>query len=260
MNGTIYAVYFSPTHTSQKLAEAVADALAQRTGKARETVDLTRPENRGKQHGFGADDVLLFGFPVYGGRIPRLLEDELLKFKGDGTAAIALAVYGNRDYDDALLEAQTLLKGRGFCVVAAGAFIGEHSYSRRLAADRPDGEDMQLAAQFAEKVADKLAAGDMGEVAVKGRAPYKERMPAMPFLPETKKDACTHCMVCVERCPMGVTSQEDPAQVSPGCIQCMACVKACPVEAKYFDAEPLANATIMLEARFMARREPEYFI
>lgn len=259
MKGTVYAVYFSPTHTSQKLTEKLADTLAQQAGMERETVDLTRPENRGKARAFGSDDVLLFGFPVYGGRIPRLLEDELLKFRGENTAAVPVAVYGNRDWDDALLEAQTLLKGRGFRVIAAGAFIGEHSYSRKLAAGRPDGEDMGAAVQFAQKVVRKLAAGDVNEVAVRGGTPYKERGPAMPLTPQTS-DTCTRCMVCAVQCPMGVISEEDPAQVAQGCIQCMACVKACPVEAKRFEAEPLAKATAWLEANFMERREPEYFV
>ena len=44
----------------------------------------------------------------------------------------------------------------GFKTVSAAAFIGEHSFSKTLAAGRPDSADMALAEEFAEKTAEKL--------------------------------------------------------------------------------------------------------
>ena len=56
-----------------------------------------------------------------------------------------MVVYGNRDYEDALLELSDRAKDWGLTPVAAGAFIGEHSYSRPslpVAEGRPDEDDL----------------------------------------------------------------------------------------------------------------------
>lgn len=259
MSGKICAMYFSPTGTTKAVTATIAEILSQETGKAGIETDLTRPCGRGGEFSCGCDDLLLLGFPVYGGRIPRVLEETLSKLKGDGTAAVIVAVYGNRDYDDALVEAEDILRAGGFTVTAAGAFIGEHSFSRKLAACRPDKADLEAAAGFALQIAGKLASGKLRTAAVKGARPYRERMQPLPFLPKTS-ESCTGCMICAESCPMGIIGAPDPKTVSAGCIQCNHCVKACPASAKYFDDEPLMKSTAMLEGNFMERKEPELFL
>lgn len=259
MNGKICVMYFSPTKTTGKIVTSLVNVLAQRTGKEKVVIDLTLPGERSKEYVFGPDDVLVFGFPVYGGRMPKLLQETLAKLKSDHSKAIISATYGNREYEDALLEAKDIIQTRGFTVVAACALIGEHSFSRKLAANRPDEKDMASAGRFAQQIADKLAAGNFQEVSVKGKQPYREEMPALPFLPKTK-DACTNCLNCVNVCPLGIIDANDPKIVNTGCIQCCACVKSCPVEAKYFDDENLTKLVTMLENNFMARKEPEFFI
>ena len=91
--------------------------------------------------------------PVYSGRVPAVLIDCIDQFEGDGAKAVVVGVYGNRHYDDALLEAADLLGERGFKVIAAGAFIGEHSMAPRVGAGRPDADDLAVAAQFGHDVA-----------------------------------------------------------------------------------------------------------
>ncbi|MGI6153194.1 MAG: 4Fe-4S dicluster domain-containing protein [Christensenellaceae bacterium] len=259
MNGKIYAMYFSPTHTAKTSTLAIAHRLAQETGMELVQTDLTAPAARSGQYAFGPGDLLLFGFPVYGGRMPALLAKTLGNLQGSGSLAVPVAVYGNRDYDDALLEAADLLEQRGFSIVAAGAFIGEHSFSRRLAAGRPDEADTKAAASFASSIAGKLSGGSPAAPSISGNRPYKDALSPMPFSPKTT-DACTRCMACVKGCPAAVIDNADPTIVASGCIQCHSCVKFCPVKAKYFDAKPLEEATARLEANFMARKEPVFFL
>lgn len=256
MDRKLCTMYFSPTHTTQKVAATISGTLAECLKTQGNMVDLTAPDARGKGYAFGPEDLLVIGFPVYGGRIPAELADTFLKLQGENTRAVAVAVYGNRDYDDALLEATDLLSQKGFCVIAAGAFIGEHTYSRKLAAGRPDEVDLEKAAAFARRIAEKFLTGDRSGISVKGNRPYKDPMPAAPFRPKTK-DSCNGCGLCVQCCPMGIIDGADPAAVGEGCIQCCACVKACPAQAKYFDDEHILKAAAMLEAHFMARKEPE---
>lgn len=259
MNGTIFALYFSPTHTSRAIARAVGEMLSEKLAKPLTETDLTLPAARGTVRSFGPEDVLVLGFPVYGGRIPQVLEESLRLLKGDGTPAVTAAVYGNRDFDDSLLEAGDILKAGGFRVAAAGAFIGEHSLTPKVASGRPDGADLTKARALGEKAAEKLLSGDVNEAVPKGSRPYKERGPAAPVAPKTT-DACTRCMLCVKDCPMGILGPEDPAVVGEGCLNCFACVKGCPAQAKYFDNERLKGFAAMLEGKCADRKEPEIYL
>ena len=65
--------------------------------------DITRSAP-GAEVTMGDGDLLVVGMPVYSGRIPASALPALRKFRGNGTPAVVVCVYGNRDYDDALLE------------------------------------------------------------------------------------------------------------------------------------------------------------
>lgn len=159
MPSIVRVAYFSPTHTTKTVAEEVAGALAAPLGASVEIVDLTLPGHRPADVSCGADDVLVFGFPVYAGRVPALLRDEFAHLIGQDTPAVIVGLYGNRDFDDALLEAADLLGERGFDVVAAGAFIGEHSLTARVGTGRPDDADVAAAQRFGRELGERLARG-----------------------------------------------------------------------------------------------------
>ena len=50
------------------------------------------------------DALILLAAPVYGGRVAPTALERLARLRGQGQAAVAVVVYGNRDYEDALLE------------------------------------------------------------------------------------------------------------------------------------------------------------
>ena len=62
---------FSPTLTTNTVAEEVAGALAAPLGASVEIVDLTLPGHRPADVSCGADDVLVFGFRCTPGACPR---------------------------------------------------------------------------------------------------------------------------------------------------------------------------------------------
>ena len=68
--------------------------------------------------------------------------DAFEKIKGDKTPAVLVCVYGNRNYDDALLELKDISEANGFVPIAAGAFIARHSIFSDVAVGRPDKEDL----------------------------------------------------------------------------------------------------------------------
>lgn len=257
----ITAMYFSPTGTTKKITGAIAASLADAVkGEIRE-VDLTEWQAREQSFVFDEADILVFGYPVYAGRVPQTVQEVMSRIQGNRAPAIPVAVYGNRDYEDALIEGVDLFMQRGCQVPAAAAFIGEHSYSDKVAAGRPDASDLDKAKIFGQKIAEKIESGDFsGSLSVKGNRPYKDPMPDMPFAPETTQ-ACTNCGLCAQKCPMGVIDPLDAAKVdSAGCILCCACVKICPVHGKILDEAPIRKIRNMLETKFTQRKEPEWFL
>lgn len=154
----VRGMYFSGTGTTRKIVTAVAAQLASDLNQEKAPdIDFTPPGAREEIYRFDDRDILVFGVPVIAGRVPNVLLPFLKTLEGDGAMAVPLVLYGNRNFDDALIELRDILEEQGFYTVAAAAFIGEHSFSRRLAAGRPDASDMRIAEAFAGKVAEKIA-------------------------------------------------------------------------------------------------------
>lgn len=275
---TVRGMYFSGTKTTKKVVEHIADrlyidmkaAVGGEVTKA-EDIDFTPPQARLAAYSFGEDDIVVFGVPVIAGRVPNVLLGFLDTLQGGGSAAVPVVLYGNRNFDDALIELRNILEDRGFHTIAAGAFIGEHSFSRKLAAGRPDEEDMKKAAELAEAAAEKLLHGNCeSPVAVDGREPlrpyYKPRdrqgtyIDILKVKPKLDTDKCDGCGICVGACPMGSIKESAPGVVDGICIKCCGCEKVCPQGALYFDDPGYLYHKEELELGFADRKEPKLFI
>lgn len=218
----IVAVYFSPTGNSKKYACAVAEALEE----SFESLNFTKKEMREKEICFSKEDIVIFSAPVYAGRLPDIGLFE--NVKGENTPAICIVTYGNRDYDDALLELKNVCEQRGFHPIAAGAFIGEHTFSEFVGADRPNEEDEIKIKQLAQYIKNCLKEDKWKEreLNVKGSYPYTCMPKKMPFAPQTNQRCC-QCGSCVRKCPVGAIDKETIFTDVEKCIACFACVKGC---------------------------------
>ena len=253
------ALYFSPTHTTERAVKAFAAG----TGLPYEAIDLTTPAQRkGFKRAFRPDELVVAGFPVYGGLIPKGLEDFFTGLEGRGASAVAVVVYGNRDYDDALIELKNRLEERGLKVRAAATFIGEHTISSKIATGRPDDGDLEIAADFARRTIASITADGACLLALKGSYPYVSKgSPPRPG-PVTS-EACTLCGICVELCPWEAIDGDDCKTVdSSKCLGCARCVRECPEGAKSFVRDEAGLARVAdFEKRLTAKRcEPELFL
>lgn len=272
MNKTINAMYFSATDTTKKIVSGIAKKISENIDREMiiNNIDFTLPEVRIKPVSFSEEDVVIIGVPVYAGRVPNVLLKYLNSLTGNGALVVPVVVYGNRNYDDALIELKDILEFDGFKVIAGGAFIGEHSISMILAKNRPDEKDMAIVNNFANQIYTKLTSQEEFQpVAVKGNYPYRKHY--MPInqsgspvdirkvVPKTNSN-CNDCKLCVNLCPMGSINAEDVSKLNGICIKCGACIKKCPLQAKYYDDQDLIRHRQELEIEFTFRREPELFI
>lgn len=247
----IHLIYFSPTGNTKRVCQRIAVAIAAQLNFEVKLHDFTSPLKRKFYPRINEGDVLIFGSPVYAGRVPNLMVPYIKGFGFNGAKSVAIVTFGNRHYDDALIELCDLLKSSGASLIGAAAFVGEHSFSRKLAAGRPNYFDLEQAEEFAQKVLDNLCSGG-GEVDIvlggSGATVSLYKPHYQPkfadgtpidlrkIKPKTSS-ACVSCKLCVELCPMGAINFHFPSEVEGVCIKCCACVKRCPVGAKYFDSE-----------------------
>jgi len=259
-------VYFSPTGTTRAVVGAIGAGL----GLARaEDLDLTGAE-AGAPSAVGAGLLAVFGVPVYAGRLPATAVDRLRRIKGAGGPAVLVVVYGNRAYEDALLELRDLAVELGFTPLAAGAFVGEHSFSAAttpIAPGRPDADDLRAAREFGLAVAAKLAGlADVAAcppLAVPGNRPYREAGLSGGVSPQADAALCQGCGLCADICPVAAVRLDEEGVVTTdasACIRCCACVKACPTHARRMTHPAMLEIAQRLAANCRERREPEIFL
>ena len=291
----ITAMYFSGTGTTKKVTAAIADELTESKISQDETaagenpgsikagikpwqraadIDFTPPAARREIYRFTPDDLVVFGVPVIAGRVPNVLLKFLDTLQGGGALAVPVVLYGNRNFDDALIELRNILQDRGFYAIGAAAFIGEHSFSRTLGAGRPDAQDMALVEELAHKTAEKVKGLERAPeipAYVAGCDPIRPYYtprdrhgePIKDFLkakPVTDSDKCVKCGLCARLCPMAAIDPNDVSSVVGKCIKCCACVKKCPKGAKYFDHEGYLYHQHELEELYARRADSEIFI
>ena len=256
----VYAVFFSPTGNSRRCAETAAARLS----PDYRSIDLTFPEGRDRPRAFKADDLVILAIPVYGGRLPFLPgrnSSPLASLKGNDASLCALVTYGGRAYDDALLELADAAEERGFRVLAAGAFVAPHSFSKQMGADRPDANDNTALATLADTFARKAKEGCFSRPAIPGNRPYCDWKP-LPWAPEPGEN-CVECGTCASVCPVRAIETASPYRILDAalCIHCHACVQACPTGGRTVAAAAFRQKIAALEAACAGvRREAELLV
>lgn len=248
-------IVFSPTGGTQKVAEIITAEWS----KEVETVDLSRPEDFSR-YGFQAEDVVLIALPSYGGRVPALAAQRLAQIRGDGAKCVLLCVYGNRAYEDTLVEMEDIAKACGFEVWAAIAAVAEHSIMRQYAAGRPDAKDTEQLKDYARTILEKLEVfHTVLEPDIPGGRPYKKGG-SVGLVPKATKQ-CTSCGLCAEKCPaQAILPEHLESADGSKCISCMRCVAICPHAARKANGAMIAVAALAIKKACVVRKECELFI
>ena len=223
------------------------------------TVDLTDSKPDLNAVSLTKEDVAVISVPSYGGRVPAVAVERLGMVHGNRARAVLVCVYGNRAYEDTLVELEDAAKQAGFQVIAAVAAIAEHSIARQFAAGRPDAQDAAQLSDFAKQIQHKLSAADTSEPAIPGNRPYK-KAGGVGMVPKATK-ACTNCGACAAECPVQAIDKNNPKNVDEkACISCMRCITVCPQGARKVNPVMLSAASLMLKKVCSGRKECELFL
>lgn len=251
----VVAVYFSLTGNSKKYVTLLAEKL----DMPFDTLDFTKKENRKNEVVFSKENIVLFSAPVYAGRLPNI--DLFDNVKGNGAYAVCMVTYGNREYDDALLELKNICEQKGFQVVAAAAFIGKHTYSEYVGTNRPNAQDNLKIEELAEYIKNGISKNSFvcGKLQVKGNEKYCEHK-AIPLIPQPN-EKCSQCGSCVRRCPVGAIDDKTFLTDSTKCISCFACVKGCTKKAREVNNSMYFKLVEKLETNLKdVEKEAEIFL
>ena len=209
----------------------------------------------------GEDDFALIAVPSYGGRVPLIASERIAKIQGNGTRCAIICVYGNRAYEDTLVELYDVAEHSSFKVIAAVSAIAEHSIMHQYAAGRPDQQDKQELQNFAQEIFKKLNgnAAASAPLKVPGNRPYKKAGGA-GLIPKADK-SCTNCGLCAEKCPAQAISKENCRLTdSKKCISCMRCISLCPQSARNVNEAIVSIASLAIKKACSIRKNNELFI
>ncbi|MDE6926393.1 MAG: EFR1 family ferrodoxin [Acetatifactor sp.] len=250
-------IVFSPTGGTRKVADIITEEWEGEVVR----IDLSNPETDCSKVTLEQEDIALVAVPSYGGRVPGLAAERLMKIHGSQAGCIIVCVYGNRAYEDTLIELQDIVEQCGFRTVAGISAVAEHSILHQYAAGRPDKEDMQELRGYAKRIYEKVEMeGKTTSVPrIPGSRPYKKAGGA-GLTPKATKD-CIRCGLCARNCPAQAISRDNLKTTDSGkCISCMRCVVKCPESARKVNNAMVSVAAMAIKKACSGRKDNELFI
>ena len=250
---SIVEIFFSPSGTSQKVAERMANNFSQEKEICNLLIFKSEKELK-------SDDIAVVVMPVFAGRIPKTARERLSKIKGNDTPAIAVVNYGNAHVTDSLLELVDLLKENSFNVIAAASTVSHHSIFGGVAVGRPDDGDLEKIDEFAKNCIEKLESNEPLKSEIPGNRPYTDYK-QLPFEISCDDTLCAFCYDCVSICPEKAIPEDDPIETDLNlCSRCTACISICPEDARKFSGDAFEAKKTAFEEANSERKEPEFYL
>ncbi len=248
---------FSPTGGTQK----VADTITQVWSSDVQNEDLSDTSKNFRSVHIEKEDLVLIAVPSFGGRVPAVAIERLARVKGNGAKCAIVCVYGNRAYEDTLIELKDTAEKSGFSVIAAVAAIAEHSIMHQYATGRPNQEDIKTLRDYSKKMLEKFNRSNLTEapITVPGNSIYK-KAGAGGIVPKAGK-ACVSCGLCAKNCPVNAIDISNPKTTnSKKCISCMRCISICPENARKINSALVAVASLAIKKECSSKKECELYI
>lgn len=251
----VVQIVFSPTGGTQK----VADTITSEWGNPVNKIDLSNAKTDFSSVSLNKEDIAVIAVPSFGGRVPALAAQRLGEIHANQTLCVLVCVYGNRAYEDTLIELNDIAAQIGFKVIAGIAAIAEHSIMHQYATGRPDEQDKRELQDFAKKIIEKIhSKSDLSAPQIPGNRPYKKYGSA-GLVPKADHK-CTSCGLCAKSCPAQAISKENPSKTdNKKCISCMRCVLICPQSARKVNSAMVTVAAMAIKKACSERKNNELF-
>ena len=250
---TTTEIIFSPTGGTAEIAEILTKAIGFPSSK----IDLS--SNAIASTNLSSDTLAVIAVPSFSGRVPSTAAERLKsKVRGNGTKAVLTVVYGNRAYEDTIIELYDIAAECGFNVIACVSAVAKHSIVTHIASNRPDETDRDMLNDFGKLISEKATSDNSAEPVIPGNRPY--RKVGTPSVPKTDS-MCNRCGACTAMCPVGAINPAEPSDVNEElCIGCMRCVSLCPISSKFIPEEIVSAIDFKIKDYCADRKDPELFL
>ncbi len=268
----IRGVFFSGTSNTAKAVTILVERLSELFEVQNQIICVNTPATRKSIVDCNETDLLVVGTPTYDGRVPKFLLPYLnSNVVGKNTLVVPLCTFGNRGFDDTLIELRDVLESRGFRSVGAAAVVGQHALAPRVATGRPNINDKRTLLQLAIELKKKI--DDLDEVPefpldVSGNDPvgpyntprdrYGYPVNISKVRPKTSKEHLDTAKLTIKLCPVGAIAP-DGVQIPGPCMRCGSCIKLSPRGAKYYDDKDMLFYKGELEYQYRSPKATEIF-
>jgi len=250
----VLIAYFSASGNTAKMSEIISQTMSDK-GAETELFDVAPKKERDKFSLEGYDAVV-FGFPVYANRAPRVMREWLAELDGKGKKCSTFFTYGGVEVHPAHRSTREILESRQFKLVSSAEFLARHTFNIagwEAVEERPDNSDIQVARDYAARTLERFQevdppvppefpAGKDYETLDQTEKGMKQ---AIQQFPSRQGEDCSMCMECEEQCPTDAITAEGGEADTDKCILCLRCVYVCPDQVlSISDMAPLFQAVM----------------
>lgn len=235
----VLLMFFSATGNTAKMAEIIKEKLL------RQNVDVTCHDITSYAHRIKLIDLepfdnIIFGFPVYSLRAPRVCREWLASMDGRGKKCSVFFTYGGFGKDPAHYFIKQLLDKQNFELVSTAEFLGAHTFNYggwKAVKGRPKRSDFAVAEEYVNKTLQKFWSEDSGIITKFEKPEYsveqfdqaeKFRFTIVTQIPTRNGKACSMCGLCEKLCPTQAIDGTHGIADSSKCIACLRCIANCP--------------------------------
>jgi len=236
----IAIIYFSGTGNTEKIKDIIKAELKSLNNKVQE-FNLANRNIRNNFKGFESFDAIIFGFPIYYWRAPRLIREWLLTKEGKNRKCSVYFTYGGVHTGVAHHNINHLLDHINFKMVVSAEFIARHTFNLagfHFMENRPNEEDFKTAREFASLSYKKFIEENIETLSFDSPIKSKEEVDKFEVTfrratptPYIDSILCTECGLCENLCPTNAMRIEKGKPIRKKCIRCLRCLISCPEHA-----------------------------
>ena len=246
-------LYFSGTGNSKYVAQRIADALGDTLFNMNDRIKArdSSPIETGER--------IVFVTPTYAWRIPRIVQDWLLKTDLIGAKRAWFVMTCGSEIGDADRYNRRLCQAKSLAFMGTAQIVMPENYIAMFKV--PQADEARQIIKRAEPCIDRIIAAIKGNrIFSPPRSNLYDRFMSGPVNPVfyacvvkakafTVSDACVGCGRCARRCPTNSIALRGGKPVwGKGCTHCMACICYCPTEAIEYGKKSLGKPRYHFEA------------